>query len=205
MMVIGSRRPAPTRAKAKAKSAAAPGKGWEIFWTLMGLAYYHDHRSGVTQWHCPPELQPQREEPEAAEPPEARSAKRAKKLSFVEKQQLLTETQLLPLDPLSAELWGRDADEAYEGMIQHLFPRPSGVPNHANRKEARVAVGLRKLRPSTVAAVRRREALMRTRAKDRLGYGRAKAAGRAAGSGHVQKRRRSTTIVGGYSSASSED
>ena len=204
-MVIGTRRPAQTRAKAQAKSAAAPGKGWEIFWTLMGLAYYHDHRSGVTQWHCPPELQPQREEPEAAEPPKARPTKRATKLSFAEKQQLLTETQLLPLDPLSAELWGRDANEAYEGMIQHLFPRPSAVPNHANRKEARVAVGLRKLRPSTVAAVRRREELMRTRARGFLSYGKPRAAGSTAGKGPVRGRRRSTTIVGGYSSDSSRD
>ena len=203
MIIIGSRRPAPAKAKASARSTVAAGKSWEVFWTTAGLTYYYDHRSGISQWQCPPELES--EGSEGPKVPKERATTRAKKLTIEEKQQLLTESQLLPLDPLTAVLWGGDADEAYEGMLQHLFPRPTGILNHADRKEARMAVGLRGLLPSTVATVRRREALMKARAKVRLGYGRAKKAGKEARRTRVPAKRRSSTIVGGYSSDSGDD
>mmetsp|Transcript_103127 Transcript_103127/g.298345 ORF Transcript_103127/g.298345 Transcript_103127/m.298345 type:complete len:383 (-) Transcript_103127:168-1316(-) len=36
--------------------ALPPQYAWRVYQTPQGLAYYHNHTTGVTQWECPPEL-----------------------------------------------------------------------------------------------------------------------------------------------------
>jgi len=37
-------------------TAMPPHYAWRVYQTPQGLAYYHNHATGVTQWECPPEL-----------------------------------------------------------------------------------------------------------------------------------------------------
>lgn len=37
-------------------SSMPPQYAWRVYQTPQGLAYYHNHATGLTQWECPPEL-----------------------------------------------------------------------------------------------------------------------------------------------------